>query len=136
MTSYTWADAAQVTVHAMADGEWGGVQFRAQSAGAQPGTINPMVNFSHGGYQQARGATLSRGNRFYMEGSREFVDAPGEWHFNPTTRELVVFPPSGVSLDQGQVHPTDPVPRVTPCTLSELHCHCHACSSPYALIRT
>ena len=34
-----------------------------------------------------------------MEGSIEFLDAPGEWHFDPSTRELYVFPPRGVSLE-------------------------------------
>ena len=34
-----------------------------------------------------------------MEGSIEFLDAPGEWHFDPSTRDLYVFPPRGVSLD-------------------------------------
>ena len=32
-----------------------------------------------------------------MEGSLEFLDAEGEWHFDPATRELYVVPPAGVA---------------------------------------
>lgn len=87
----------------MADGEWGGVQFRAKSANISEASGKPTVSFSHGGYQQARGATLSDHNRFYAEGSVEFVDVPGEWALNVETRELFVFPPTGISMDQGEV---------------------------------
>eukprot|EP01051_Picozoa_sp_SAG22_P028627 SAG22_NODE_10193_length_548_cov_0.919822_2_plen_113_part_00 len=41
---------------------------------------------------------LTQGNRFYMEGSIEFLDEPGEWYFNRNTSELFVFPPAGLSL--------------------------------------
>ena len=37
----------------MADGQWGGTQFRVGAA--KPGTTQadpPILNFSHGGYQQ------------------------------------------------------------------------------------
>lgn len=37
-------------------------------------------------------------NRFYMEGALEFLDAEGEWHFDPASRELYLFPPTGVKL--------------------------------------
>ena len=50
--------------------------------------------FSHGGFQQARGATLTGKNRFYMEGSVEFLDNPGEWHYDPTDHSLLLLPPS------------------------------------------
>jgi hypothetical protein len=68
------------------------VQFKVAAAGKTQGQGpkqdgNPLLNFSYGGFQQARGATLSsanwgsHGNRFYMEGALEFLDAEGEWHF-------------------------------------------------------
>ena len=69
-----------------------------------------------GGFQQARGATLGSnegggaratvGNRFYMEGSIEMLDAPGEWHFDAETRSLYVFPPTELgsgSMDDTQL---------------------------------
>ena len=56
MAGYTWRDADLVVVHAMADGEWGGTQFRVASATtSQQGANNPILNFSMGGFQQARG---------------------------------------------------------------------------------
>ena len=85
----------------MADGEWGGTQFRVKAASKSGSSGNPLLTFTHGGYQQARGAMLHRagttgvhGNRFYMEGSAEFLDDQGEWHFDPASRELYLFPPS------------------------------------------
>jgi hypothetical protein len=101
-------ECAQV-VHAMADGEWGGVQFKVDGAAKTQGQGpsqdgNPILNFSHGGFQQARGATLSSknwhtgGNRFYMEGNSEFLDAEGEWYFNQTTRELFMMLPSAAKI--------------------------------------
>ena len=84
MSQYTWADADQVVVHAMADGEWGGTQFQVASQ-SKSADGNPVLAFAYGGFQQARGATLGgtdgekRGNRFYMEGSIDFLDSPGEW---------------------------------------------------------
>lgn len=108
IAGYNWTDASNVVVHAMADGEWGGTQFRVQAAGKTlgPSNSNPRFNFSMGGFQQARGATLgsnggagghaSVGNRFYMEGSIEMLDAPGEWHFDAEKRSLHVFPPTAL----------------------------------------
>jgi hypothetical protein len=98
ITDYKWPDPSQVVVHAMADGEWGGTQFRVRAA-SKAASGNSILNFSHGGYQQARGATLYQKNRFYMEGSLEFLDAEGEWHFDAKSRELYVFPPSGASFN-------------------------------------
>ena len=83
LASYTWADASSIVVHAMADGEWGGTQFRVANASRPPtASANATLAFSHGGFQQARGATLTGKNRFYMEGSVEFLDQPGEWHYD------------------------------------------------------
>ena len=92
----------------MADGEWGGTQFRIAYGcftvvfllpwEKPPGSANPQLTFSMGGFQQARGAMLGAGtgmqgsNRFYMEGALEMLDAPGEWHFDAAKRELYVFP--------------------------------------------
>lgn len=86
----------------MADGEWGGVQFRVATASKVPGRpVDTQLTFSYGGWQQARGATLSHtdgshGNRFYVEGSIEFLDSPGEWHLDQQTQVLSLIPPDGV----------------------------------------
>jgi hypothetical protein len=94
-STYKWTDADQVVVHAMAVGEWGGVQFRLKSATPAGAGGKTDLSFSHGGYQQARGAAFRHGSsRYYMEGSADFLDTEGEWHFNATTRELYVIPPA------------------------------------------
>ena len=38
-----------------------------------------------------------------MEGSLEFLDAEGEWHFDPVTRALYVIPPTGIDLAQSEL---------------------------------
>ena len=114
LASYKWEDASDIVVHAHADGDWGGCQYRVKrrsykvsteiqtdrgSETATNGTVT--LEFSIGGFQQARGARLGpgwgsypghpdgrRGNPYYLEGSVEFLDAPGEWHFDPASRQL------------------------------------------------
>ncbi len=39
--------------------------------------------------------------RFALEGSRSFLDAPGEWHFDPAAGELLVRPPLGGEVGEG-----------------------------------
>ena len=91
--SFKFEDAAHVVVHAMAVGEWGGVQFRVASAAPSAGGRTDLV-FSHGGYQQARGASFRHGSsRYYLEGDRQFLDVAGEWHFDPATHELFIIAP-------------------------------------------
>ena len=59
-------------VHAMADGEWGGVQFEVAAAAKLP-SGNGKLLFRRGGWQQARTASLKGfggpgiGSRFYIE---------------------------------------------------------------------
>ena len=86
LKSLSWSDAAagNIVVHAMADGEWGGVQFKVSNATKLPNG-DAVLSFSQGGWQQARGANLHAyaghiGNRYYLEGSLDFLDDAGEWH--------------------------------------------------------
>jgi hypothetical protein len=110
--------------HAMADGEWGGTQFRvkkraykvtSRADGREP-VANPVLDFSYGGFQQARGARLGPGwgsypghpdgrpgNRYYLEGGIEFLDAEGEWHYDAASRELHLIPPAGVSVQGAEL---------------------------------
>ena len=99
----TWRDAPGTVVHAMADGEWGGVQFEVGSAeavvaaDAAPSSAGRDVRlkFTRGGWQQARPATMKGANRYYMENNIEFLDVEGEWHYDAATRALYVIPPAG-----------------------------------------
>ena len=95
----------------MADGEWGGVQFRVANASKLPNG-DSVLNFSAGGWQQARSAELTAGggfgaigNRYYIEGSADFLDEAGEWHFDPVTRCLSIIPPAGLSKSSLQSLP-------------------------------
>ena len=103
LSSLSWSDAASgdLVVHAMADGEWGGVQFRVSNA-TRLNNGDAVLFFSEGGYQQARGASLHAyashiGNRYYIEGSLEFLDSPGEWHYDRHSHTLWVVPPADVA---------------------------------------
>ena len=105
LKSIAWSDAHQGTtvVHSMADGEWGGVQFKVINVTKFPNG-DALLRFSEGGWQQARSAALAAGggfggigNRYYIEGSIDFLDQEGEWHWNPETRALSVVPPIGTS---------------------------------------
>ena len=74
--NFQWQDANQVVCHAMAVGEWGGVQFRVAHASSAGGGKTDLI-FSHGGYQQARGAAFRHGSsRYYLEGDRQVRYAP------------------------------------------------------------
>jgi len=95
LKSLTFDDAENVVVYVMADYEWGGPQFRVPVAGRNAERHphgDTALRFEYGGWQQARTVSLNGGigNRYYMEGSAEFLDSVGEWHFNPATRMLYV----------------------------------------------
>eukprot|EP00927_Polykrikos_kofoidii_P002149 TRINITY_DN10838_c0_g1_i2.p1 TRINITY_DN10838_c0_g1~~TRINITY_DN10838_c0_g1_i2.p1 ORF type:complete len:702 (-),score=80.76 TRINITY_DN10838_c0_g1_i2:1058-3163(-) len=106
--SLNWTKPSDIVVHAMADGEWGGCQFKVADADVEK-NINDqaILRFQYGGWQQARGAMLygdrseqaEHGNRYYMEGSLEFLDKEGEWHFDSETNSIYVFPPAEVKVD-------------------------------------
>ena len=96
--SFTNRSFRGAVVHAMADGEWGGVQFEVAAAKTLP-SGNGALRFRRGGWQQARTASLrgmrGSGSRFYIEGSLELLDAEGEWHFDHEGNWLYVLPPGG-----------------------------------------
>ena len=50
------------------------------------------IKFGYGGYQEARGSGINPGQHFYIEGVREELDVPGEWHYDPSAGVLTVFP--------------------------------------------
>lgn len=106
LASLSWRDAGDVVVHAMADAEWGGCQFRVATSPVDRYGEQAVLKFQYGGWQQARTALLYRdpkekspyGNRFYMEGSLEFLDSEGEWHFDHESNSLYVFPPAELGV--------------------------------------
>lgn len=48
--------------------------------------------FSHGGYQEARGA--GGGKHYYVENVLEELDSPGEWYYDPMGKKLYFWPNS------------------------------------------
>lgn len=50
------------------------------------------IQFGYGGYQEARGSGINRGQHFFVEGVREELDVPGEWHYDTRAGVLTVFP--------------------------------------------
>ena len=79
-----WTHTDRAIVHAFHGGLWGGWQFAVSGAQAD-GT----VSFSKGGWQEARGAGSGAG--FYLDNIKELISMPGEWYFDPDTRELTMF---------------------------------------------
>ena len=63
LSKYTWPSPENMVVHAHADGDWGGVQFRVADAPPRGKFGHQSLNFSIGGFQQARGARHVK-NRF------------------------------------------------------------------------
>lgn len=109
LRSLSWGKRPEdVVVHAMADGQWGGVQFRVAEGLVQRNGSDAILKFQYGGWQQSRTALLDgralpnpggKGNRYYIEGSLEFLDEEGEWHFDAETDYLYVYPPADLHLD-------------------------------------
>jgi len=44
-----------------------------------------------------------------MEGSREFLDEQGEWHYDQASRTLYIMPPAGAGAGAGVSVPMAPV---------------------------
>jgi hypothetical protein len=59
---------------------------------AAPANTPLQIQFGYGGYQEARGSGINRGQHFYIEGVREELDVPGEWHYDAARGVLAVFP--------------------------------------------
>ena len=92
------AQADGAVVHMFHGGLWGGWQYavagQTDSAlefgyGAPQTTADPpAASLSSatvpraGGYQEARGSTISR-NHYYLENDLELLDAPSEWYYDP-----------------------------------------------------
>jgi hypothetical protein len=75
-------------VHMFHGGLWGGWSFQVQAQD----TATQSLLFSHGGYQEARGA--GGGKHYYVENVLEELDSPGEWFYDPTTSKLHFWPNS------------------------------------------
>lgn len=69
---------------------------------AAPSSNILQVDFSYGGYQEARGGGINSGQHFYIENVLEELDVPGEWYYDTRTQTLYVWP-NGTDLGSAQV---------------------------------
>ena len=68
-------------------GLWGGWQYQI----SKQDTSLHSLQFSHGGYQEARGSGI-KDNHYFVENIFEELDSPGEWFYDPVSMKLFVWP--------------------------------------------
>jgi hypothetical protein len=84
----TYANAKTAVVQMFHGGLWGGWTFQVATQDVQ----TQSLLFSHGGYQEARGA--GGGKHYYVENVLEELDSPGEWFYDPVKSQLHFWPNS------------------------------------------
>lgn len=92
--SGTWVGA---TIEFAAGQEWvfQSGTVTASSPGSLTFTYTPLAPFD--------AQTPGDGNRFYISGKLQALDAPGEWYLGPTTSTLSFLPPNGRTPRAGSV---------------------------------
>ena len=69
-----------------------GVASISQSTGTI--SIARINNQNQWSWDSAWPYDIRTGNRFYIQNVREALDAPGEWYYNPQTKDLFFYPPA------------------------------------------
>ena len=69
----TYDDVSTALVHMFHGGLWGGWQFSVASH--QPNTSELL--FGYGGFQEARGSGVKKGQHYFIENVLEELDTPG-----------------------------------------------------------
>ncbi|WP_051619626.1 PDZ domain-containing protein [Haematomicrobium sanguinis] len=87
----TWSNPGEGRVRALHKYEWGGNSFRI--TGTEP---NGEPTLDWVGDNQ-RGSEYDP-QHVLVEGIREELDAPGEWHYDPDTGTLTIYPLPGTDL--------------------------------------
>jgi len=82
-----WAEPTSAIVHAFHQAHWGDWKFAVSAVNA----ANSTMMFSRGGFQEARGSCGRGGHEWFVEGVKELVDQPNEWHYDEATSELFYF---------------------------------------------
>ena len=91
-----WADPTGGFIHAMHEGQWGGMHYRI--TGKKPdGSLA-----YEGGWQNNRPSGMHPTMRF-VENIFEELDSPGEWFFDSKTNTLYYNPPAGMNLDSAKI---------------------------------
>jgi hypothetical protein len=93
-SGWTTAPGSQVVIFTGPNyvNSFGGVASISQSTG----TINiaRINNQNQWSWDSAWPYDIRVGNRFYIQNVREALDAPGEWYYNPQTKDLFFYPPA------------------------------------------
>ena len=82
-----YSNAGTGVVHMFHSGLWGGWQFQVSAQDVDGGSLQ----FSHGGYQEARGSGISK-QHYFIENILEELDSPSEWFHDPATSHLYFWP--------------------------------------------
>lgn len=77
--------------------KWG-LPPRPRTCEAPPDENPLVISFTYGGYQEARGSGINKGQHFYLENVLEELDAPGEWFYDTRKGLLYVFPNASVDV--------------------------------------
>ena len=109
----TYDDVSTALVHMFHGGLWGGWQFSVASH--QPNTSELL--FGYGGFQEARGSGVKKGQHYFIENVLEELDTPGEWFLDSkqATPVLYFWPNSTAASDAASTaSPAAPAEVVLP----------------------
>jgi hypothetical protein len=93
-----YSDASTAVVHMFHSGLWGGWQFQV----SQQQTNASTLHFGYGGYQEARGSSVSS-QHYFVENVLEELDAAGEWYLDPKPKIPILYfwPNNTDNLEKG-----------------------------------
>ena len=91
----SWNNPIDGYVHAMHSGEWGGFHYQIT------GVKNDELQLK-GGFQNNRPSPMHETYRM-VENIFEELDAPNEWFFNKTTKQLFYWPSNEINLEEDTV---------------------------------
>lgn len=80
------AQTQRIQVHIMAGNDWFDQFIGVQSIDS----VNNQISLS-----TPTSYALSSGRRYYLQNIESQLDAPGEWFYNPGSKDLAFMPPSG-----------------------------------------
>ena len=83
---------AGAVVHMLHGALWGSWGFSIASVDPAASALT----FGYGGYQEARGWSVTAESFFFVEGVKHELDAPHEWWFDPESFEIFYHPAHGV----------------------------------------
>jgi hypothetical protein len=87
----SWKNPSNGYIHALHQGEWGGMHFRITGKSA-----DEKLTYD-GGWQNNRPSPMHKRFR-YVENIFEELDPPGEWFYDVASQTLYLIPPVGTDL--------------------------------------